>query len=125
MNNQILEHVSHFLPMIAVASAVYFLLIRPQKKKAEDHTNLLSHLKHNDYVMTTGGLWGHVEKVTDTKVSLQIHKGVVVEVEKTSIVAVQSSYEKKSDHASPEHTTKKAKKKPEEKQKRVPGKKVS
>ena len=94
MSTSILEHISHFLPMIAVASAVYFLLIRPQQKKAQDHTNLLSQLKHNDYVMTTGGLWGHVQKVTETKVFLKIHKDVVVEVEKTSIITVQCSHEK-------------------------------
>ncbi len=103
MNNAVLEQISHFLPMIAVASAVYFLLIRPQQKKAQDHTSLIAHLKPKDYVMTTGGLWGHVQKVTDTKVFLQIHADVVVEVEKTSILSVQPPHEDHGGHAHHEH----------------------
>jgi len=77
------------LPMILVLVVFYFLLIRPQQKKAKDHQTMIDALKKNDQVVTTGGLYGRVTEIKDSVVSLEIARGVTVRYEKSSIGSVR------------------------------------
>ncbi|HSG22335.1 MAG TPA: preprotein translocase subunit YajC [Azonexus sp.] len=73
------------LPMILMFVVLWFLMIRPQMKKAKDHKALLSGLAKGDEVVTGGGLLGKVTKVADSYVTVEIAAGVEVVVQKPSI----------------------------------------
>ncbi|HTD31350.1 MAG TPA: preprotein translocase subunit YajC [Steroidobacteraceae bacterium] len=79
---------SQFTPLLMVAVffvIFYFLLFRPQQKRAKEHQNLITKLAVGDEVVTTGGLLGKVTEVGDTFVTLEIADAVRVKVQKTQI----------------------------------------
>ena len=59
------------VPMILMVVIFYFLLIRPQQKKAKEHTKMVDSLKSGDSVVTRGGVVGAVQSVKDTTVSIR------------------------------------------------------
>ena len=63
-------------PLVLMFVIFYFLLIRPQQKKQKDHQNLLQSLKKGDKVITSGGLYGIVVKVTEKDVILEVAEKV-------------------------------------------------
>jgi preprotein translocase subunit YajC len=83
-----------FLPLIVIFAIFYFLLIRPQQKKAKDHRSFLESLKRGDEVVTAGGLIGKVAGLTDKVVTLEIANNVKVKVTRTQIGGVAPSQEK-------------------------------
>ncbi len=74
-----------FLPMILIFGVMWFLMIRPQMKKAKEHKALLAALSKGDEVVTGGGLVGKITKVGDNYVSLEIAEGTEVTVQKPAI----------------------------------------
>jgi preprotein translocase subunit YajC len=78
----------NFLPLVLVFVVFYFLLIRPQQKKAKDHQQMLSRLKKNDEVMTSGGIYGKVVALTDDVVTLEVAPNVRLRVHRPQISAV-------------------------------------
>jgi preprotein translocase subunit YajC len=66
---------------------MYFLLIRPQRKKQKDHAALLKELKRGDKVVTTGGMFGTIFAIDDDKgnVTLRINEQTKLVFLKTSI----------------------------------------
>lgn len=77
-----------FLPLVLVFIIFYFLLIRPQQKKAKEHQQMLSKLKKNDEVMTSGGIYGKVTALTDNIVTLEVAPNVRIRVNRPQISAV-------------------------------------
>lgn len=78
-----------FLIMIAIFFAImYFLIIRPQSKRAKEHKKLVDSLSTGDEVVTTGGLMGRVTEVSDNYVQVDFAKGVNVKVQKQAIGAM-------------------------------------
>jgi preprotein translocase subunit YajC len=73
------------LLMAAFIALFYFMLIRPQQKRAKEHQALVSKLASGDEVVTTGGLLGRVTDVGDTFITLEIADGVRVKVQKVQI----------------------------------------
>ena len=71
--------------LIGMFALMYFLLIRPQQKRAKDHKNLLEALKKGDEVVTNGGVVGKVNSVDESFAALEIAEGVVVKVQKQGI----------------------------------------
>jgi len=71
--------------LVAMFVLMYFLLIRPQQKRAKDHKNLLKALKKGDEVVTNGGVVGKVKSVDESFAILEIAEGVVVKVQKQGI----------------------------------------
>jgi len=53
------------LPMIIIFAIFYFLLIRPQQKKAKEHRTMIDNLKQGDRVITSGGIYGRITNVND------------------------------------------------------------
>lgn len=80
-----------FLPLIIIFVIFYFLLIRPQQKRAKDHKAMLASLKKGDKVVTSGGIYGLVESVTDNTVVVKIAENVKVKFGKGYIASVRSS----------------------------------
>ena len=88
----------NFIPIIAMLAIFYFLLIRPQQKRAKEHKNMISALKRGDEVVTAGGIYGRVTDTGDDYVMLDLGK-TEIKVARGSITVVRSSekaIEKKS-----------------------------
>ena len=77
-----------FVPLILMFAIFYFLLIRPQQKKAKAHRALLSSIKKGDRVISSGGLHGLVTGLTDDVVTMEISPKVRVKVSRGSISGV-------------------------------------
>ena len=73
--------IAQFIPLILIFVIFYFLLIRPQQKKAKEHKKMVEELKRGDRVITSGGIIGTVERIIDNeKVEVQIAENINVEV---------------------------------------------
>ena len=79
---------NQFIPLVLMFAIFYFLLIRPQQKKAKEHKALLSALKKGDNVITASGVFGKVMSVEDGVVSLEIATGVVIKIIKEHVATV-------------------------------------
>ena len=77
-----------FLPLVLVFIIFYFLLIRPQQKKTKQHQEMLTKLKKNDEVMTSGGIYGKVMSLADNVVTLEVAPNVRIRVSRPNISAV-------------------------------------
>jgi preprotein translocase subunit YajC len=80
-----------FLPLVLIFVVFYFLLIRPQQKKAKQHQEMLGKLKKNDEVMTSGGIYGKVVTLADNVVTLEVAPNVRIRVNRPQISAVVSN----------------------------------
>ena len=61
-----------FAPIIAMFAVFYFLLIRPQQKRAKEHQNMLAALQPGDQVVTSGGLYGRIVELDSEKAVLNL-----------------------------------------------------
>ncbi len=84
-----------FIPLILIFVVFYFLLIRPQQKKAKEHRSMLEALRRGDRIVTAGGLVGLVTKVApeDREVTVEIAEGVRVKIMRDMIATVTSKTE--------------------------------
>jgi preprotein translocase subunit YajC len=73
------------LPMILMFVVLWFLMIRPQMKKAKEHKALVAALSKGDEVVTQGGILGRIVKVDENYVTVEIAAGTEVIVQKPSI----------------------------------------
>jgi preprotein translocase subunit YajC len=78
-----------FLPLVLIFVVFYFLLIRPQQRKAKDHKTMLDALRRGDRVVTGGGIIGTVARVENPEeVTVDIADGVRVRVVRSTITSV-------------------------------------
>ena len=80
-----------FIPLILIFVIFYFLLIRPQQKKAKEHQAYLSNLKKGDNIVTSGGLHGLITGITDTVVTLEIAENIRVKVSRQQILGSKAA----------------------------------
>ena len=66
---------------------VYFVLIRPQRKRQKEHEELTSELKKGNKVRTAGGIYGVLENVGDETVTMRVESGAMMRVAKDSVVS--------------------------------------
>ena len=76
------------LPFVLIFVIMYFMVIRPQQKKAKEHQDLLSKLKRNDEVMTSGGIYGKVVDLKDAVVTIEVAPNVRIRVARAQIGTV-------------------------------------
>jgi preprotein translocase subunit YajC len=74
-----------FLPLILIFVVFYFLLIRPQSKKAKEHREMTAALAKGDEVVTSGGLLGRITRVGENFVELEVSEGMTVKVQRPAI----------------------------------------
>ncbi len=85
---------AQFVPLILIFAIMYFLLIRPQQKRAKEHRAMIEALRRGDQVVTAGGIVGKVTKVQeDGMVEVEIAEGVKVKVMKATIGQVLNKTE--------------------------------
>lgn len=83
------ESLMGMMPMLlAMFGLFYFMIIRPQSKKAKEHRSLLDSLKVGDEVLTNGGLVAKVASIEDSMLKLAIAENVNITVKKTAIGSV-------------------------------------
>ncbi len=81
-----------FLPLILIFVVFYFLLIRPQQKKAKAHKAMLGEIGRGDRIVTGGGIVGTVTKVnSDTEMTVEISPGIKVRVLRDTVSQVVQS----------------------------------
>jgi preprotein translocase subunit YajC len=73
------------LPLILMFVLLYFLLLRPQMKRAKEHKQMLAGIQKGDEVVTAGGTLGKVTNVGDVYVKLEVASNVEITVQKSSV----------------------------------------
>lgn len=76
------------LPMILIIVVFYFLLIRPQTKRAKEHRAMVAALEVGSEVVTQGGILGKVTEVSDQFLTVEIADGVQVKVQRHTVAQV-------------------------------------
>ena len=75
------------LPMLAIFVIFYFLLIRPQAKKAKQHQEMLNQVKRGEEVITASGIVGKIDGMNDQFVTLEVAAGVKIKMLKRQIAS--------------------------------------
>ncbi|MGH7814612.1 MAG: preprotein translocase subunit YajC [Candidatus Binataceae bacterium] len=83
------------IPLALLFAVFYFMLIRPQTKKTQEHDKMVGALKRNDEVVLTGGIVGRIAELGDKLVTVEIAPNVRVKVERAQ-VATLSPYGKQA-----------------------------
>jgi preprotein translocase subunit YajC len=92
---------SAFVPLILMFAIFYFLLIRPQQKKAKQHKMLLSSIKKGDKIVSSGGLHGTVTGLTEEVVTVEIAPKVRVKVSRGSVAGIMGKPEPPAPQTGP------------------------
>ncbi len=74
-----------FIPFVLIFLVMYFLMIRPQKKRMQEEQNFINKLSHGDEVYTKSGILGKVTGIADKVVTLEIESGSKMKVLKSHI----------------------------------------
>ncbi len=76
-----MEAFGTFLPLILIFAVFYFLLIRPQQRKVKQHKEMLSNLKRGDKIITSGGIIGTINKVSDNReLTLEVAENIEIKI---------------------------------------------
>jgi len=93
-----MEAFGQLVPLILIFAIMYFLLIRPQQKKAKEHQAMVKALRRGDQVVTQGGLIGKVAKVKEeNELEVEIAEGVKVRVVQSTVTQVLNKTEPAKD----------------------------
>ncbi|CAB3976312.1 preprotein translocase subunit YajC [Candidatus Azoamicus ciliaticola] len=79
---------SSILLFIGLFAIMYFVIIRPQTKKAKEHKNLIENIKINDEIITNSGILGKIEKITDQFVIIEICNNTTIIIRKEFISTI-------------------------------------
>jgi len=81
--------IMNMVPLVFMFAIFYFLLIRPQQKKAKEHKALLESLKKGDQVVTAAGIHGKVTAIDENVITLEIAPGVNIKISKGFIASLK------------------------------------
>jgi preprotein translocase subunit YajC len=88
-----MEQLEGMAPMILflllMVAAIYFLMIRPQRKRQKEQQELLERIRSGEKVITSSGIYGQVESVSEDTVVLKLESGATIRVAKSTVVAKQ------------------------------------
>ncbi len=76
------------LPLVLMFVVLYFVMIRPQMKKAKEHKAMVEALDKGDEVVTAGGLLGKIAKIGESYVGVELASGVEVQMQRSAVVQV-------------------------------------
>ncbi|MBF0201854.1 MAG: preprotein translocase subunit YajC [Desulfamplus sp.] len=77
-----------FVPLILMFVIFYFLLIRPQQKRAKEHQNMVNNLKKGDRIITSGGIHGTITSLGDTTISLEVSENVKIKINRGNVAGL-------------------------------------
>jgi preprotein translocase subunit YajC len=88
------DFVLQLVPFVLIFVIMWFLIIRPQQRRARDHQEMIKNVRRGDTVVTTGGIVGRVTKVTDDpEIEVEIADGVRVKLVRSMISDVRAKGE--------------------------------
>ena len=76
--------------LILMFAIVYFLMIRPHRRRQKEHEELMAELRKGDRVITAGGIYGQIESISEDSVILKVESGATMRVARGSIVTKRS-----------------------------------
>lgn len=82
-----------FMPLILIFLIFYFLLIRPQAKKAKEHKEMLDKLKKGDKVVTQGGIYGLIDSIDTNTVTLKVAENTKMKFSRSAIASLRNNSE--------------------------------
>ena len=85
--------IAGFLPIIILFAIFYFLLIRPQQKKAKDHREMVANLKKGNRIITSGGIYGTIQAIDETTIGLEIAEKIKIKIARGNVAALLSDNE--------------------------------
>ncbi len=89
-----MESIGAFLPLILIFGVFYILLIRPQQKKVKQHREMLNNLRRGDKIITSGGIIGTINKVSDNRELLvQVSENVEIKIAPGMVAELYQSIE--------------------------------
>jgi preprotein translocase subunit YajC len=98
--SDLMTNLTGVLPFVLIFVIMYFLILRPQQKRAKQHQEMVKNLRRGDNVITSGGLVGKVTKVVDDdQVEIEIADGVRVRQVKSMVADVRVKGEPVKDDA--------------------------
>ena len=71
--------------LVVIFGLMYFVLIRPQRKRQKEHQQLIEELKRGDRVITAGGIYGQIESLSEDSVVIKVESGATVRVARSSV----------------------------------------
>src|SRR5216684_2809083 len=74
-----------FLPLLVLVGVFWFLIMRPQQRRAKEQKDMTSNVKQGDRIVAAGGIVGTVRRIDDDTISLQVADGVVIKVDRGSV----------------------------------------
>jgi preprotein translocase subunit YajC len=77
-----------FLPLVVIFVIFYFLLIRPQSKRAKEHREMVAKLAKGDEVVAAGGILGRVTDVSESYITVEVADGVSIKVQRQAVAQV-------------------------------------
>lgn len=88
-----------FFPFIILGLVFYFLLIWPQQRRYKQHGDFLSKIKRGDEILTSSGIYGRIEGLTDSFVILEVAENVRIRIAKSQISSYAASETEQSKTA--------------------------
>ena len=74
------------LPLVLIIVVFYFFMIRPQVKRQKDLRNFRDSLQKGDKIITTGGIYGKINNITDNIVTVDVGNNVIIKVDKSAVL---------------------------------------
>lgn len=84
-----LQGIAPILFLVLIFAAMYFFMIKPQRKRQKEQQELVQELRRGDKVVTTGGIYGQIENLSQDTVVLRIESGATIKVARISIAGKQ------------------------------------
>ena len=75
--------------IVLIFAAMYFLMIRPQRKRQKEHQEMMTELKRGDRVITAGGIYGTIESLSEDSVIIKVESGATMRVARGSISTIR------------------------------------
>ncbi|MEQ1774973.1 MAG: preprotein translocase subunit YajC [Burkholderiales bacterium] len=80
--------IESMLLIVLMFGVLYFLMIRPQMKRAKEHKSMIEALQKGDEVISGGGILGRVSKISDNYVTLEVAQGVEMVLQRSAVQVV-------------------------------------
>ena len=87
-NVGLMGNLTTFMPLVLMFVVMYFLMIRPQQKKAKEQRSMMDALAKGDEVVTVGGMLGKVSKVTDAYITIEVATNTEIVVQKHAVTTL-------------------------------------
>ena len=78
----------NLLPIALMFVILYFLMIRPQQKRAREHETMVQNLKRGDDIVTTGGIYGRIQALADKVLTVEIAPNVRIRLDRDQVASI-------------------------------------